>query len=180
VAEASTGPLERPPAPATGAGAGAGASEGAPAEPVERLEPDDIRASRYLSGEGNYPPENAFDGTDNTGWAVRRAVSGEDYIEASFNVPVWVERVRFSTGYTRFSRRAGDLFLANDHLRRGRLLSDAGSVDFDVPEDTRHMEVELPGETRRVRLVILSVWSGQRWRDLTLTEIEIMGRPLRH
>jgi hypothetical protein len=141
------------------------------------LRPDSVRASRHLSGEGNYPPANAFDGTDNTGWAVRRAVPGEDFLEALFDQPVHVQRVRLATGYTRFSRSAGDLFVANDHLRRARLVTDAGDVEFDVGEEQRHIEVQLPGLTRSVKLVVLSVWPGDRWRDLTITEVEVLGRP---
>jgi hypothetical protein len=138
--------------------------------------PAGITASRWLDtgqrGE-DYRPQQAFDGTDDTAWAVRDAVSGSDWIEASFAPGTRVSRVVLTTGYEKHTRRGLDLFTANAHLARFTIETDAGHRSRDVAQEERSAEVALHVETGRVRLVVDQTWPGAEWQDLSISEITI-------
>ena len=137
--------------------------------------PLSIYASRELStghrGE-YYPVTNAFDGDSDTAWAVRDPVPGGDWIEATFAPGTRVSRVWLTTGYEKIGR-AGDLFVLNAHLSRFTLATDTGSRSRDVGASERSAEVRLNAETTRVRITMDGIYPGERWQDLSISEITI-------
>lgn len=132
-------------------------------------------ASRFLtlSAREAYPPSNAVDSNNDTAWAVRDAVPGRDWIEVTLPSAMRVSRVWLTTGYEKLHRRTGDLFPLNDHLRRFTVVTDAGRRTVEVDDETRFADVRLNATTRRVRLVVDEVWPGTRWRDLSISEIQL-------
>lgn len=137
--------------------------------------PLSVTASHALStghrGE-EYPATNAFDGDDDTAWAVRDPMPGAEWIEATLPPGTRVSRVRLTTGYEKIGR-AGDLFTLNAHLSRFTLETDAGRRTRDVGPSERAAEVRLNAETTRVRLIAEGIYPGERWQDLSISEIQI-------
>lgn len=195
-----SGPVESGPAggvgiavaPPTGTGSGGSGGEEDPNEIIDRelgsttvatgmegeaLSPDSSDASRELrEGRSRYPARYAFDGTNDTAWAVRDAVAGADWVEARWRRPVTIDRVVLTTGYEKVHRRSGDLFYANAHLATFRLETDEGiGLPVEVGPDQRSAEVSVGARTRRLRLIVDRVHPGARWQDLSISEIQIFG-----
>lgn len=137
--------------------------------------PASFSASRSLtvSRRESYPVEAAFDGRNETCWAVRDAVPGEDWIELRFAPGTHVSRVWLTTGFERVHPRTGDLFPLNAHVRRLSMVTDAGRRSFDVGATDRSLEIDVDQVTSSVRLVIDEVWPGERWQDLSISEIQV-------
>lgn len=94
--------------------------------------------------------------------------------------PQLVQRVRVTTGWNHTSPRGEDLFTANSHLRRVRLvLGPRTRVERDVGADEREVVFDgLDAETATVRIEAVSVWPGTRWADLCIGEVSIEGEAL--
>lgn len=137
--------------------------------------PVSVAASHALStghhGE-DYPATNAFDDDTDTAWAVRDAVEGEEWIEATLPPGTRVSRVWLTTGYEKMGR-VGDLFTLNAHLSRFTLETDAGRRTVDVGPSQREADVRLNVETTRVRLIAEGIYPGERWQDLSISEIRV-------
>lgn len=159
---------------------------GAPAEELGLAEPrvgpreTPCRPAAYAAsrsievpGRRGYPISNAFDGTNDTAWGVTDAVPGEEWIEITMPSGSHVARLWLTTGYDKIHQRSGDLFSLNAHLRRFTVTTDAGSQTVDVGHDQRVADVRLGATTRRIRIGIESVWPGERWQDLHVSEIRV-------
>jgi hypothetical protein len=167
----------------TTAAAGAGEDEiPAEEEPTEEprstetaveLEPQGVTASSELSSEqGNsYAAANVLDGDFDTSWQEGAGGTGEgEWIQFSFEQPVTVVRLDIANGYQRDDRR----FLGNPRIERLRVEYDDGSSQILLLEDEQgYQSFDLePTETQRLRLVIESVYPGERWEDASMSAIQ--------
>ncbi len=161
----------------------------APPEPVQAadndpgivLHPDSVVASsEYHVGRETHPAAHAFDANTHTAWndGVSGTGAGE-WIEARFGSGTHVTSMRIDTGWNFVSPRFGDLFVANSHIRRLRLVFDEGApIEREVAEDQRSIEVTgIDRVVRSVRVVAVDVWDGTRFHDMCISEIEIRGTP---
>lgn len=83
--------------------------------------------------------------------------------------------VCLTTGYEKHSPRVGDLFVANAHVRRMRIVTDARVHEITAGRTERVAELGLGDRTRTVRFVVEEVWPGVRWQDLSISEIRFFG-----
>ncbi len=149
-----------------------------------RLTPVAVRASTELAdGRLTHAARLAFDGQASTAWNEGAAGPGAgEWIEADLGTAHRVRRVRITTGWDHTTRGGVDLFAANAHLRRVRLVFDDGtSLVREAAVDQRVLAVDLDVLTRRVRIVADEVWPGLRYQDLCLSEVALEGAlpPLR-
>jgi hypothetical protein len=132
-------------------------------------------ASRFLvvSPREAYPVENAFDDDIESAWAVRDPVAGSEWIEVTFPSSVVVTELWLTTGFEKIHRRTGDLFPLNAHARRLSVVTEAGVERVDVLREQRSASIRLDVETRTVRIVFEEVWPGERWQDLSISEVRL-------
>lgn len=151
----------------------------APGESSARLTPTGFSASSSISnGHRQHAPERAFDGDPATAWNENESGPGDgSWIAATFSDTVTVTRITLTTGYDSNSRRHGDLFPLNSHLRRVLISFDGGhTIARDVAEDQRVLVLDnLRVRARMVRFDAIYVWPGTRWEDLCLSEVTIEG-----
>lgn len=152
-----------------------------PAPALQHLTPTTVTASSFISnGRDQYAPERAFDGNPATTWteAARGPGDGE-WLQATFAAPQRVHRVRVTPGWNHTSPRGEDLFIANSHLRRVRLvLGPNTTVERDIGADEREVTFDgLDVTTAAVRIETVTVWPGARWPDLCISEVIIEGEP---
>jgi hypothetical protein len=141
----------------------------------------EVTASSHLSADryGTYFPYAAIDGVRETSWV--EGVSGPgvgEWIELTFPKTVELRILRFDVGFD----ESADLFAKNNRIKRATLLFSSGeqtTIDF---EDARGLQefvmVRAPGpnvETTYVRMIIDEVYSGTKYDDTCLAEIEVWG-----
>lgn len=145
------------------------------------LEPDHITASsEYHVRSEVHPAAHAFDGNEGTAWNDGVPGNGRgEGIEASWDAAPNIQVVRFDTGWNHISPRYGDLFTANSHIRRVRVVfSDGTTLTRDVGEGERRIEFTgLNVVSRSVRIIADEVWEGVRYHDMCISEVEIRGTP---
>lgn len=141
------------------------------------------QASRFLEeGRTKHEARRAFDGMLRTAWTVRDPVDG-DWVEGCLPRSNRIGRVWLTTGYEVPDARPGDLFVLNAHVRHATVeLREGGNVvtsrSVEVGAGERSMEVEFDDVTAScVRVVSHTVWPGQRWQDLCVSEISVIGSP---
>lgn len=119
------------------------------------------------------------DGSLNTSWQPldkRRGGVGQK-VTLGFSGPRRVSAITIANGFQR-EDKLGDLFVLNNRARNIRLtFSDGSQLRFELAKDAR-------GSTRfdfkprlitQVELEVLSIWRGEKWNDLAISEIEILG-----
>jgi hypothetical protein len=157
---------------------GSAGSGGASAPRGLRLVPAGVDASSYMHRRHErHPPGDAFDGVQRTAWndGVEGSGAGQ-WIEARMGAARRFRRVRFSTGFDHVSSRYGDLFYANAHMSVARIEVDGRAVArVQVEFDRRQAVVDLDATGTSLRIVAESVYAGQRWQDVCVSEVEIEG-----
>jgi hypothetical protein len=103
---------------------------------------------------------------------LRDAVPGEDWIELRFAPGTHVSRLWLTTGFERIHPPTGDLVPLNAHVRRLTVVTDGGRRSYEVGASERTLEVDVDEATTSVRLVVDEVWPGERWQDLSISEIQ--------
>jgi len=148
--------------------------------PMATLNVVGTRASTEMNtGSDPHPAAHAFDGNSHTAWNESARGPGQgEWIEATLDGTHVVERVTLATGWDHISPRWGDLFTANSHMRRVRVVfSDGTSVSRDVAADQRSVVFDGLGRTTSsVRIVADDVYPGARWQDLCVSDVTIEGR----
>lgn len=119
------------------------------------------------------------DGSLNTSWQPldkRRGGVGQKLV-LGFHTPSRVSAIAIANGFQR-QDKLGDLFLLNNRARDIRLtFSDGSQLRFELASDSRgttRFEFK-PRLITQVELEVLSIWRGEKWNDLAISEIEIFG-----
>lgn len=141
------------------------------------LDVREVSASSTLPAEGSirYRPELVTDGDPATAWndGADRAGIGEELV-LTLPTPAWVDRISFRNGYQKDERT----FFDNARVRALRAdFDDGSSYELRLADHAGVQAVELPvpALARSVRLEILSVYPGDRYDDLAISEIDLGG-----
>ncbi len=152
-----------------------------PTSTLDRIRPSSHRASSFfVHGRERHPSAHAFDDDAATAWNDGVAGIGlGEWLEATFDRSYRVRRIRTATGWNYVSARYGDLFVANSHLRRVSFrFSNGSTVTRDVASGQREIVIEgLDVVTTSVRIVADSVWDGNRYHDMCISEATFEGEP---
>jgi hypothetical protein len=145
-----------------------------PGEPV-KLETASIRASSTLEAAGatSYDAANMLDGDPETAWNEGRRGDGTgEWVEITLAGAATVQRLQIWNGHQK-----EDLFAHNGRVRM--LLIDAGERTFLVElldvAGPQVVELAEPVRTTTVRLTVDSVYPGERYPELAISEVELYG-----
>jgi Double zinc ribbon len=164
---------ERPSAPAQPS-----AAPSAPAGAEARLEVAGVTASTVLDPDGDivYDPRVTLDGDPTTAWndGVRGTPTGES-LEYRFTSPVRVTRIELINGYDKVVSE-GDRFAQNARIRTARIRTDDGEM-LQQLQDTREPQSVTGqfGPTCRITLLVESIYPGEEFEDVALSEIAFFG-----
>lgn len=123
--------------------------------------------------------EHLHDGDLTTSWQpLDKRHGGEgQWVELHFAEPRVVSAIQIANGFQRRDA-IGDLFLLNARLWRFRLeFSDHTMEYVDLDPSIRgRVRIEFsPRVVRGVRLVVGATRPGEKWQDLAISEIELLG-----
>lgn len=144
-----------------------------------RLLPSQANASSTLEAteQYSYAVGNLSDGDLKTVWSEGVEGEGEgQWLLFTFNQPVALERIDVANGYQRDQQR----FYGNARVRTMRIdFSSGQSQEIQLFDDMGYQQV-IPalesGQTvTSVKMTILSVYSGDEWEDLGLSEVKFVG-----
>ncbi|HSK96995.1 MAG TPA: zinc ribbon domain-containing protein [Euzebyales bacterium] len=150
----------------------------APAVAEARLDVVDVTASTVLDPDGDiiYDPRVTLDGDPATAWndGVRGTPTGES-LEYRFAAPVQITRIELINGYDKVADD-GDRFTQNARIRMARIQTDSGET-LQQLQDTREPQSVTGdfGTTCRVTLVVESIYPGEDFEDVALSEITFFG-----
>lgn len=116
-----------------------------------------------------------FDGDVETAWNSRTGDLERPWIEVRLPDDVRVSSIELTSGFTR-----GDLFEQNFRVARVRVLRDGrelGVYPLDTgSRDLQSLPVVGPGGVYRLELVDLLPGSRNRWREVCVSELRVLGR----
>jgi hypothetical protein len=120
-----------------------------------------------------------LDGDLTTSWQPldKRHGGVGQWVELAFSEPRLVSAIQVANGFQRRDA-LGDLFLLNGRVWRFRLeFSDQSMVHVDLDKTTRgRVTIAFPPRVvRSVRLVVGASWPGEKWKDLAISEIALLG-----
>ncbi len=120
-----------------------------------------------------------IDGSPTTSWQPLDKLRGGvgQWVELHFEAPMVVTGVAITNGLQK-TDKLGDLFVLNNRVKRGDLIfSDGSRVRVELASDARGaVRFEFtPRRTASVKLEVATIWRGDKWNDLAISEIEILG-----
>lgn len=126
----------------------------------------------------SYGPWNAVDDDLWTAWHISQAGPGH-WIRLDFGRLVVLDRVGIVVGYNKsLPDRYGDRWPLNNRVSWARIIWQGGSVERSF-DDTRPLQWTEIGraQTSWLRIEILAVREGSKWKDTAISEIRCEGRP---
>jgi hypothetical protein len=121
-----------------------------------------------------------LDGRDNTAWNSDGNKVGPGLgitLTYHFGRPVHLIAITVRNGYVRSSLLGTEAFAANGRLKRVIVRTDTGGTRWQLRDTPRPQTLRADlGRTRTVTLVVESVYQGNRFSDLALTDIAFTGR----
>jgi hypothetical protein len=130
------------------------------------------------SGDLTYFASNTLDGSMLTAWnhdGTETNLGVGETLTFEFDDPVFVASIEIVNGYA----KSDDVFVGNGRVRDLTVLTDAGSFGFVLDDHAEWQVLEGDfGTTGSVVLRVDSIYPGDRWNDLAVTEIrffEISG-----
>ena len=153
---------------------------GTAAEP-QRLPADVISAEASsvlppVPDEGlSYGPDNTLDGDLATAWNDGAPGSGVgERLTFAFDEPVELVSLEIVNGYA----KSADLYAANARVREARIVTDEVTTDVELLDIISPQTIDGPfGTTGSVTIEVLSVYPGNRYEDLAISEIVFWVRP---
>jgi hypothetical protein len=130
-------------------------------------------------GTVTYAAGNTLDGDPATAWNSNGGVRGKSTgisLTYSFSHPLRLRGIVVRNGYQKVRQRPGhglvDLYPANARVRRVRVVTDAGRWTWDLA-DTHSPQAftGAAGQTRSVRLEILSAYPSTTYPDVAVSEV---------
>jgi hypothetical protein len=158
----------------------AGVQETAPAVTVPRNTIRASASSTLPSRSGAYSIANTLDQDPGTAWnsdGTRTPTGRGVVLTYRFDRPRHLVRITLSNGYLR-SKREADVWRANGRLHTVRLTTQAGSRDVALTDTSTPQTLEADlGTTRVLKITLLSVYPGTKYKDVALTEIAFQALP---
>lgn len=147
-------------------------SSHATASASSTLPPEDILGQGHVV----YEPALALDGNPATSWV--EGVSGPgigERLTLSFTNTIVVSGIRLDIGFDRDAA----IFGANNRVRRARIVFDNGEeeIQFDDRQGLQSINVK-QRSTRSITIVIDDVYTGSRFDDTPIAEVEVWGYEL--
>lgn len=155
-------------------------SSPATTSPSVRLVNDRIAQVSASTSRKRHPPEHAIDGKRETAWNHVGTVEPEgQWLAVDFESPMTITRIWMTTGWDHTTKKGVDLFTANSHLVRFRIVfSDSNKLKETVPTGERFVDIEgLNATTQRVVLLFDEVTLGTKWKDIVISNIRFFGYP---
>lgn len=135
------------------------------------LKKGSIEASSVLSPAEAYNTEFLFDSRPEFGWAEGAASGGTGQkLRFKFDQPVKITKLKLWNGY----QRSASHFKKNERLKNLTFGLSGGNQSFLMAKDVQGpQEITLPGpvEGREFTLEVKSVYPGQSYKDLVLSEL---------
>jgi hypothetical protein len=153
----------------------------APAAPVDllRVTESTVTVSSAVDN-ANDRPDRLVDGDLATAWSSRTGEMERTWIEVRLPDDVRVSHLELTAGYTRQTERQ-DLFTGNVRIRRVRVSRAGQSLgEFDLDPEQRGLQrVNAAGAGGVWRIETLGLVPGTRatWREVTVSELRVMGTP---
>jgi|GEM_PF-3105011 len=143
-----------------------------------------VRAPARVSASGHeadwkhyrFQPEQAVDGDLGSSWQPKKKAR-KPWIALHFDAPVTVTAVEIANGFQR-TDALGDLFAMNQRAKRVRVTVGETSVDLALdPKQRGYQKLELPAPATgdEVRITVLEVAAGTRWKQVALSEVRALG-----
>ena len=119
-------------------------------------------------------PENTIDGSYRTAWVENASGDGiGEWIKLSFDRTYTINGIEISNGY----KKSADLYAKNNRPRQVRLhFSDGSYQDYDLAdtfEGAQRLTFPEPVTTNSVMIELLSVYSGSKYQDTCITELQV-------
>jgi hypothetical protein len=124
-----------------------------------------------------FVPRHVIDGRLDTSWQPHGTGVGH-WIRLNLGGTYTVTKVAVANGYQNYTSSFGNLFLKNSRVRRATLsFSNGSSVSMSFPSRVSgYISRSIPNKrTSYVRFKIRSVYRGDRWKDLAVSEIKVYG-----
>lgn len=124
-------------------------------------------------------PEHLVDGKTETAWNSR---TGDLHGFIAFRTPATtrVQRIELTVGFDKRSPR-GDLFTMNHRISRVRVSREGVTLrEVDLNSEERGLQgidVDAPGGDFRVDVLATVPGSQKAWRELTVSELRVLGLP---
>ena len=128
----------------------------------------------------NDRPEKLVDGDLTTAWSSRTGEMEQSWIEVRLPDDARVHHLEMTAGYTRQTERH-DLFTGNVRIRRVRVTRGGQPVgEYDLDPAQRTMQT-IPatggGGVWRIETIGLVPGARAAWREVTVSELRVMGTP---
>ena len=156
--------------------AGAGQAAASDVSPVSRSDVHATASStQHPDGSVSYAAANTLDGRPETAWNSDGQGVGAS-LTYTFSAPVDLRSITVRNGYQKTLTRSDgspvDLYLLNERVKAVRIVTDAGSATWTLRDDRAPQTFgHAFGTTRSVRLEVMSVYAGQKYRDLALSDV---------
>ena len=156
--------------------AAAGQASASDVSPVSRSDVHATASStQHPDGSVSYAAANTLDGRPETAWNSDGQGVGAS-LTYTFSAPVDLRSITVRNGYQKTLTRSDgspvDLYLLNERVKAVRIVTDAGSATWTLRDDRAPQTFgHTFGTTRSVRLEVMSVYAGQKYRDLALSEV---------
>jgi hypothetical protein len=153
--------------------------DGGPAEQLVGVAPDQVRASSTLRpSEGRrYDAANTLDGDRTTAWNSDGKRVGDGIgvtLTYTFAQPVELRRVVVENGYA----KSPDVYTWNERVRELEVDTGSSRDVFLISDKKEPQELDADfGTTSTVVLTIRAVYSGQKYKDLAITEVSFFALP---
>lgn len=137
-----------------------------------------VSASSHLPPDGSvtYEPDLTVDVAPGTAWndGVEGDPTGQ-WLEYTFAAPVTIDHIEVVNGYVKVYGDT-DLFAANARVRQVRIATDGDSSATRLADTRSAQTVEGPfGPTCRVRLTVGSVYPGDTYDDVAVSDVVFHG-----
>ena len=143
---------------------------------VDRVGHVDSTDSRF-----SYVPDNLKDGDPSTSWQTREHWEKRPVIlDLKFHKPIDIDSLRLWNGYQKTAPPWGDLYYKNQRIRRLKIcVNDAARcIETEVLDHTGPQEIRIgENDVSKLTLHVLSWYSGSKWQDLAISEIEVVEQP---
>ncbi|MEQ8353227.1 MAG: hypothetical protein RH862_17255 [Leptospiraceae bacterium] len=143
---------------------------------VDRVGHVDSNDSRF-----SYVPDNLKDGDPTTSWQTRGHWKKRPVmLDLKFRDSVDIESIRLWNGYQKSAAPWGDLYYKNQRIRRLKICVNAAArcIETQVLDHTGPQEIQIrENDVTRLTLHILSWYTGSKWQDLAISEIEVVQKP---
>ncbi len=136
-------------------------------------------STQKTDGVVNYRARNTLDGRADTAWNSNGEQPGSAAtLTYAFAAPVDLRGISLLNGYQKTAPRSKvpDLYLANARIRSVRVITDAGQWTWNLKDEQPWQTLSQDlGRTRTVRLQVLSVYPGNHWRDVAVSEVSFIA-----